>query len=208
MRADLGIPASGIVLAVVGILLPLKRVDVAIEALRRLPAELLARTTLLVIGDGPERAALEDLARGLPVLFLGQRDDVPSLLSEVADILLMPSEKDAFPTVLLEAAAARLPRIGADAGGTPEAITDSVDGVLVPPGDPEALARAIAELANDAEKARQLADAAERRLAEDFSSARFLEAFESLYRDMRHNRPRRVRRIAAALRSVLHSMRS
>ncbi|MCW8086464.1 glycosyltransferase family 4 protein [Sabulicella glaciei] len=208
LRADLGIPASSIVLAVVGVLLPLKRVDVAFEALRHLPAELLAGTTLLVIGDGPERAALEDHARGLPVLFLGQRDDVPSLLAEVADILLMPSEKDAFPTVLLEAAAARIPRIGADAGGTPEAIMDSVDGVLVPPGDPEALARAIAELANDAQKARRLADAAERRLAEDFSSARFLEAFEILYRDMRHNSPSRVRRIATALRSFLHTMRS
>ena len=121
-RAAFGLGPERVVIALIGYLVALKRGDVAIAAMRALPPDVAARATLLIVGDGPERAAWEAQAAGLPVLFTGQREDVHHLLRNVIDIVILPSDSEAFSIVLLEAAAAGLPRVGSNVGGIPESI--------------------------------------------------------------------------------------
>lgn len=197
-RAALGLEEGDFALGLAAYLIPPKRVDVAIAAMAALPPGLARRPVLLVLGDGPERAALEARAAGLPVRFLGHRDDVGGIL-DVLDAFVLPSEMEAFSLALLEAAAAGLPRIGVAAGGTPESILDGEDGLIVPPGDPAALARAIIGLIAEPERARALGKAAQARQRETFTEARFAEAFLGLYREMRAAPCGRLRRILAGL---------
>jgi glycosyltransferase involved in cell wall biosynthesis len=114
-------------------------------------------------------------------VWAGYRDDVPRLLAG-ADLFVLPSLDDAFPTVLLEAMAAELPVVATHVGGIPE-IVDSADvGVLVPPGDVAALADAIEALLRDEERRRRIAAAGRRRVAQEFSTERWTERLMTLYR--------------------------
>lgn len=151
VRAELGIEAGRPVLAVIGRLHPVKGHGALLAMLpvivRRCP-----RALLLVIGDGPERAACEALARSLGmsqhVRFLGRRDDVPRLLSGI-DLLLMPSQSEGLGLAAIEALAAARPVVAFAVGGLPEVVTDGLNGRLVPPGDCEAFADAVIETLRD-----------------------------------------------------------
>jgi glycosyltransferase involved in cell wall biosynthesis len=177
------------VIALIGYLVALKRGDVAIAAMRALPQDVAARAVLLVVGDGPERVTWEAQAEGLPVRFIGQRDDVHHLLRNVIDMVILPSDSEAFGIVLLEAAAAGLPRIGSNIGGIPEAIRDGVDGMIVPVRDAAALAAAIATLVRDPALARRYGEAARLRLGEAFSVAGFLGRFTAVYDELTGSAP-------------------
>lgn len=142
-------------LLVVGRLVEKKGIAILLDALRTH-----VRTSdwsLTIVGDGPIRAELEGLAAGLPVEFLGQlsRDRV---LGEMADssVLLLPSisaasgDQEGLPVVLLEAAAMGSVIVASDLPGINEALTDGVNGLLVPQQDPVALAAAIDSVLSDA----------------------------------------------------------
>ena len=183
-RAAFGLGGEQVVIALIGYLVALKRGDVAIAAMRALPPDVAARAVLLVVGDGPERVTWEAQAEGLPVRFIGQRDDVHHLLRNVIDMVILPSDSEAFGIVLLEAAAAGLPRIGSNIGGIPEAIRDGVDGMIVPVRDAAALAAAIATLVRDPALARRFGEAARARLKVEFGVAGFLGKFTEVYDEM------------------------
>jgi glycosyltransferase involved in cell wall biosynthesis len=108
------------------------------------------RSKLLVVGRGPLGAELESLVRrsGLraSVSFLGFRSDVPSLLA-AADALVTASRYEGMPNVVMEALASERPVVGTNVGGMSELIRDGVNGYLVPPSDPQALASAMTQLA-------------------------------------------------------------
>jgi glycosyltransferase involved in cell wall biosynthesis len=196
-----------VVIAVVAALVDVKRVDIAIEAVRLLPSDLISQTRLLIIGDGLDRATLEKRAEGLRVTFTGHRNDVHELLLNVVDILVLPSESEAFGIVLLEAAAAGLPRVGSNIGGIREAIVDDVDGILVPVHDPGALAAAMARLVRDPELRVRYGRAAQQRLRAEFTVGRFLEAFTALYDQMCSTpNPGRISKLLDVLRSVRHQL--
>jgi len=188
-RAALGLDADRVVIALIGYLVALKRGDIAIAAMRALPPEVAARATLLVVGDGPERATWEAQAASLPVRFTGQRDDVHHLLRNVIDLVILPSDSEAFGIVLLEAAAAGLPRIGSNIGGIPEAIRHGVDGLIVPMRDAAALAGAIMTLVRDPALARRYGEAAHARLREVFSVAGFVGRFTAVYDELTASAP-------------------
>ena len=105
-----------------------------------------------MIGDGPERPACEDLTRHLGisghVRFLGERGDVPRLLSAI-DLVLMPSQSEGLGLAAIEALAAARPVIAFAVGGLPEVVVDGLNGRLVPPGDCEAFAEAVIETLQD-----------------------------------------------------------
>jgi len=206
-RAGLGLGAGQVAVATVGLLNAAKRIDVAIAAQGQLQAASPGRFVLLVIGDGPERAALERQAAGLDVLFLGWRDDVPALLREVADLYVLPSETEAFNLTLLEAAAAGLPRVATAVGGNGESVRDGEDGFLVPVGDPAALAVAIARLADEPGLAAAFGEAGRRRVLEAFTPERFVDAFRALYVEVAAERRGRAGRIATAVRVVVGHLR-
>jgi glycosyltransferase involved in cell wall biosynthesis len=114
------------------------------------------------------------------VVFAGLRSDVPALLAEVT-VSVMPSLNEALSNVLLESMAAGVPVVATRVGGTPEAVEDGVNGLLVSPGDPAALARAICDVLANAELAQRLGRAARQTIHDRFSIDRMVSATEQLY---------------------------
>ena len=137
-----------------------------------------------IVGAGSRLRELQAIAhaRGVDhiVEFLGHRDDVPALLA-AADLFVLPSRSEAFPNGAIEAMAAGLPVVASAVGGLLDLIDDGRTGVLVPPGDPGALAGAIASLVNDPSRAHRLGAAARHEVLNRYSFERMVDAFETLY---------------------------
>lgn len=130
----------------VGRLTAAKGVRFLIEAMRRCPDE-----TLVVVGDGPERPALERLAEGLPnVRFAGlaSRAEVGQHMAS-AKLLVQPSFQEGVPNTVMEAMANGIPVIATRVGGVPDLVRDGETGFLVDPGDADALAERILRIAGD-----------------------------------------------------------
>lgn len=157
------------VLLAMGRLHPNKAFDVAIRALPRIP-----RAEFWIAGEGPERAALEDLARreGVAgrVKFLGWRNDQQNLLA-ACDLLLCPSRQEPLGNVVLEAWSALRPVVAAASDGPAELITAGHDGLLVPPEDVAALADAANTLLEDRARAASLAAAGRATYEANFTEA-------------------------------------
>ena len=175
-RAVLGLPAERFVVALVGRVSDWKGHDVLARALAE-PA--LARIGAVGVVAGDEvpgsgaQARLDALAADLGVgprlVRLGFREDVDTVLG-AADALAVPSTRpEPLGLVALEAAAAGLPVVASDAGGVAEAVRDGVSGLLVAPGDPAALARALARLAADPAEAARMGRAGQGVVAADHS---------------------------------------
>jgi glycosyltransferase involved in cell wall biosynthesis len=192
VRAELGIPADAVVAILVATLRPQKRAADFATAVRRARREQ-PQLVGVVIGDGPERAALEAAADGDPgVRILGHRDDVARLLG-AADIFTLTSAQEAAPMAILEAMSAGLPIVSTAVGGIPDIVQDGRSGVLVPPGEPERMAAALADLAGAPERRRALGDAARRAHAERWDVERMIDRYEDLLADV-HAHPRRGKR--------------
>jgi glycosyltransferase involved in cell wall biosynthesis len=140
-RAALGLGREFAWLAA-GRLMWKKNYPLMLEAAARLPG-----CTLLIAGGGPDQTELEGLARrlGVRTRFLGPRDDMPGLMN-ACDGLVMSSAVEGLPMVLLEAAASGLPQVATGVGGVAEAVIHEQTGYVAAPGDPEALAAAMARL--------------------------------------------------------------
>jgi sugar transferase (PEP-CTERM/EpsH1 system associated) len=139
---------------------------------------------LEIAGAGPCRAELEQLAKEVgvesQVSFLGEVRDVAGLLSR-ASMFVLPSLTEGISLTLLEAMACGLPIVATRVGGTPEVVIDGQTGLLVPPADPAALARAILEVSGNQTRSQQLGDAGRSRVEQLFASKRMVEAYEALY---------------------------
>jgi glycosyltransferase involved in cell wall biosynthesis len=113
----------------------------------------------LLVGDGPDRPAVEAEVRRLglqhAVTVAGTRDDVPELLAR-ADVFALSSRSEGAPVSILEAMAAGLPVVASSVGGVPELVADGETGLLVPPGDPAAMAAALGRLLEDVDLRRRL----------------------------------------------------
>jgi len=137
-----------------------------------------------IVGDGPRRAELEAMvrARGLEqrVVFLGHREDVADLLS-AADAFVLPSRSEAFPNGAIEAMAAGLPVIASAVGGLLDLIEPGRTGMLVPPGDANALAAALRQLFTDPALAGRFGEAAQAHVRQRYSFERMVTSFEELY---------------------------
>lgn len=166
LRRLLGVESASAVVGAVGRLVRQKGFDTLLAAL---PALLARRpgTRLAVVGEGPERESLARLARargaGEAVVFAGFRPDAPRLLPAF-DVLAVPSRREGAPLVTLEAMAAGVPVVASAIRGIDEQITDGVEGLLVPPDDPPALAAALARVLDDRALAARLGEAGRRRV--------------------------------------------
>ena len=178
-------------LLVVGRLSPPKGFDDAIRALALLRARG-REVSLCVVGDGPERTALEALARanGLEdrVRFRGALDHEGLLpLYRRAWLLIAPSRvlangrRDGIPNVIVEAMAMGLPCVGTRAGGIEEAVVPGETGALAEPGDPASLAAAIDMLLQDPADLERLGRRSRRRVEESFDAARSFERLLALF---------------------------
>lgn len=145
--------------------------------------------TTWVVGDGPLRESLEEVAESFGLLgtgrvrFLGHRDDVPRLL-KAADLLVLPSLYEGLPNVVLEAMRFRKPVVATQAPGTTEVVTDGETGVLVPVGAPKELARALRDLIRDPERRKALGEGGRRRVEAEFQAERMIERFGELYEEL------------------------
>ena len=113
-------------------------------------------------------------------LFLGFRTDVPEFLSEL-DVFVLPSVSEGFPLVALEAMASARPVVVTRSGGPQEIIDDGKTGFLIPPADPNAMARKICELLDNPLRAATLAGAARKKVASTFTLDRMIGEYEQLY---------------------------
>jgi N-acetyl-alpha-D-glucosaminyl L-malate synthase BshA len=143
---------------------------------RQVPAK------LLLIGDGPERVTAENLCRELNICedarFLGKLEAVEEVLS-VADLFLMPSEKESFGLAALEAMACEVPVISSDAGGLPELNIQGVTGFLCPVGDVECMTQKALLVLDPNNLPRFKENALNR--AREFDISQILPRYETLY---------------------------
>lgn len=140
----------------------------------------------LVAGDGPLRAELESTAATLglaeTVRFLGYRRDVPRLIAAL-DAYVLPSLWEGLPLALLEALACGKPIVATHVGGNPEVVEDGENGLLVPPRDPEALARAVLTLRRDPALRERMQQANVQKFARSFSVESMVRGHVDLYRE-------------------------
>jgi glycosyltransferase involved in cell wall biosynthesis len=186
VRAELGIESGVPVLGVVCELRAQKALEVLFEAAALLLAEF-PTLKVLVAGDGPERARLEEVARRLgvadTVLFLGIRRDVPAVLAAV-DVAVLSSDYEGSPLSVMEYMAAAKPVVSTRVGGVPELVREDVHGLLVEPRDPEALAEAVTRLLRDPALAKRLGAEGRQRQQREFSLEAMVRRIEDLYEEL------------------------
>ena len=142
---------------------------------------------VVIFGEGVLRPELEAQisARGLTgrVVLPGFRTDLDSLIT-AADVVVLPSFTEGLPNVALEASAAGVPVVATAVGGTPEVIADDETGFLVPPGEPDLIARKVVALLTDSELRSRMGGAGKRRMRDVFTfdaqAAAYLKLFDTL----------------------------
>lgn len=186
LRAELGVEPEALLVGIVARLVPIKAHEVFLRAaastVRRVP-----RARFLIVGDGERRAELEGLARELGVAdrtrFLGWRSDLDRVYADL-DLVALTSQNEGSPVSLIEAMAAARPVVATRVGGVPDLVEDGPTGWLVPPGDADALASAIAALLGDPERRRKLGEAARARAYPAYSAERLLGDIDRLYTEL------------------------
>ena len=178
LATELGFPTDKPLVVMVGVMRPGKGHKVAIDAAKQVPD-----VNFLLVGDGTDGFAnsIKDYAKGVEnVILLGTRKDVPVILNAV-DMLILPSDMEALPTVLIEAGAAAIPAIASDVGGVTEIIKDGETGLVIPPQDPTALAQAIQRLVAAPALAEQMGKAAFDRIQATFTLENQARELTTLY---------------------------
>ena len=177
-RARWGLGPSDIGVAFVGRLSADKGLDVLREALRGMPRTD-SRVVLLLAGPDEGAGLRPPAGDRLAARQLGHVDDVPGLL-HACDVLALPTQREGFPNVVLEAAACGLPVVTTDATGAVDSVVDDVTGFVVGRRDGEAFGRALARLADDAALRARLGAAARRRVETAFDQRK---VWEGMYRE-------------------------
>lgn len=179
------LPGDRLIAGVAAQLIERKGHRVLFEGLARMaPAE---RPLVVCFGQGPQRQALEAevtrLGLSADVRFAGFRDDLPRWMG-CLDLLVHPAYMEGLGVSLLQAAAAGVPIIASRAGGMPEAVRDGENGLLVPPGDADALRTALVRLLEDETLRRRLAQGGPALIAREFSIDAMVDGNLAVYRDV------------------------
>jgi L-malate glycosyltransferase len=161
---------------------PVKRVQDVVEVFRRVRREVPAR--LLMVGDGPDRAKVEQLCRQHcicdSIAFVGSLPVIEEVLVG-ADVFLLPSESESFGLAALEALACEVPVVATAVGGVPEVVVDGECGYLCPVGDVECMAAATLRLLRDEPLRRAFGAAGRRRAVEVFAQDAIVARYRAIY---------------------------
>ncbi|CAM3972380.1 N-acetyl-alpha-D-glucosaminyl L-malate synthase BshA [Paenibacillus alkaliterrae] len=181
LRSDFAAPNEKILMHISNFR-PVKRVGDVIEIFERVSRKLPSK--LLLVGEGPELSKMQCRIRQLGledrVHFLGKQEDVAQVIS-MADVLLLPSEKESFGLVALEAMACGVPTIGSDAGGIPELVTHGETGFLSAIGDVEDMAANAERLLTDDKLHEQFKKACMFRARHEFCNDVITTQYEQIY---------------------------
>ncbi|MDF2937091.1 MAG: bshA [Paenibacillaceae bacterium] len=161
---------------------PVKRVLDVVEVFAKVNESVPSR--LLFVGEGPDlskvMARVNELGLTDRVSFCGKQDDVAEVIS-LGDLMLLPSEKESFGLVALEAMACGVPTIGSLAGGIPELVKDGETGYLSPVGDTEKMARDAIRLLSDSDLYQRMVEACLSRARNAFCNNRITADYEDIY---------------------------
>lgn len=182
LKEELGIQSENKVIIHISNFRKVKRIADIIDSFHLLSQQLPA--TLLLVGEGPEKVAMEKRVKALgledKVQFTGKRDDLPELLA-ISDLMFHLSEKEAFGLVLLEALACGVPSIATAIGGIPEVIEDEKNGYLVPLGDSKQVAQRAKQLLTDPMLYQSFREYAMKSAKEKFCSETIVQQYEKYY---------------------------
>jgi len=164
---------------------PVKRATDVVEIFALMREKI--RAKLVMIGDGPDRGAVEWLIRkkklGKDVFLLGKQDRVYEKLG-VADLFLLPSDHESFGLAALEAMACEVPVVATDVGGVPEVVEHGVDGYRVPPRDVAAAARYGVEILSRADRGREMGLRARANAERKYSARDVIPHYEAFYQQV------------------------
>jgi glycosyltransferase involved in cell wall biosynthesis len=186
VRRELGLQDDEIAIGGIGRLEPQKRFDLLMRAVQQLRL-MRPNLRLLIVGDGSVRAMLEQTIRDCDLAavcrLVGHRQDVPAIHNAL-DLFVQSSDYEGTPNAVLEAMALETPVVATDVGGTAELVTNGVHGLIVPPGDADALAGAIAGALQDGPATRARAAAARKRVEGELSFERRRQRVEAVYDEL------------------------
>ncbi|AHD05222.1 N-acetyl-alpha-D-glucosaminyl L-malate synthase BshA [Paenibacillus larvae] len=161
---------------------PVKRVHDVVQIFARVHREIPSR--LLLVGEGPELSRIVSEVRELGlqdfVEFWGKQDDVAQVIS-LADVMLLPSEKESFGLVALEAMACGVPTVGSNAGGIPELITHGETGFMAEVGDVDTMSKYTIRLLEDEELLKRVSEACVQRARKKFCNDSLRARYEQVY---------------------------
>lgn len=179
LRLDPRVPLIG----TIGTLTGQKGHKYLLEALAKV-TKVIPDVKLLIVGDGHLRTKLEELSVNLGlgenVIFCGWRRDIPEILA-ILDLFVLSSLWEGLPLAILEAQACGKPVVASNVDGIPEAVNDGQTGLLVPPKDPERLARAIVKLLRDKGLAMKMGEAGRKLVRQKFTSEIMVGKIEEIY---------------------------
>lgn len=171
----------------VGRLTKQKGVDILLKAVRVLKDEYGRNLKIAIAGDGPLKENLNTLAVEFgvngEVEFLGVRKDIEELMVS-SKIFVLPSRREGFGIVIIEAMSNMLPVIATNVGGIPEIIENGKDGILVSSENPEALSKAIIRLLDDVKMRKELAKNAYKKVKEKYSMETYVKKILNLYKSL------------------------
>jgi glycosyltransferase involved in cell wall biosynthesis len=187
VRQELGVEATTPLIGTVAVLRSWKGHRFFLEAvpviLRKVPS-----ARFLIVGDGPQGGNIERWIRELglaqAVMMLGHREDIPEVLAALDIVVSASTAAEGVPQALLQALAMRRPVVATRVGAVPEVIRHEETGLLVPAGDPAALAAAITSLLSDPHRGAALGMAGRRLVEKEFTVEVMLERLEVLYAEM------------------------
>lgn len=187
-RQRLSLKDDATVFVIVANLIPYKGHQILLEAFNEIKPQLTEGWRLLVVGrddgiGGHLKTLVEQFQIRENVMFLGSRKDVGSLLA-ASDIGILCSHEEGFSNAILEGMAAGLPMIVSDVGGNAEAVIHDETGLVVPAGDPKALANAIVALIGNPERCRTMGHAGRMRTERSFSMEACVEEYNRLYKNL------------------------
>lgn len=147
-------------------------------------AEKFPNIKLVIVGEGPERKSLENLIKELSsnhIILTGRQKEIPKLLKS-SDIFVLPSRREAFGLVVLEAMVTGLPVIASKTGGIPEIIENGRNGLLVEPENSKKLAKALMDLIANSDKREKLSKAGTETARKKFTAKKMAEEYEKIYK--------------------------
>lgn len=193
LRAELGLPGHAKLIGIVAALRPEKNHELFLNVASRVAAKV-DSCHFVIVGEGPRRAPLETEAQRLGISdrvhFLGNRQDVPQVLSAL-NCFLLTSQNEASPVSILESLAVQVPVVATDVGSVSATVRQGLTGFVAPPGDAAGLAHHVISLLSNPELSRRVGAAGREHVLAHGSLDRMVRGYEQLILEIyRRNRPR------------------